>query len=391
MHIRIKQLADRYLGYLLIAAFLPITRLLGIVLKRNHSLEHRPENILFIKILGLGSLILTLESVSAIKRKYTDARLILLTDNNIANGIAPFKAFDEIWKIESDNPFSVLSKSFRFLFKSWRLKKLWVVDLEVYSKLTTVYSLLTFSINRFGFHLAPVFFRKYLNTHNVIFNQSVFLEDNYLRMAETVAGEIKKNKSPAQQQRKDEHLKPYIVLNNTCSDLAPTRKLPDPTFAEICQWVLEDTSYRLALLGTPKDKESLEKFIRETPALFSQTERIICFSGNNDFDAYYSFLSEQCACLVTIDSGPLHIARALGLPTVSVWGPTNPENYLKVLPEEKERHLYHYKQVSCSPCVHRFEKLPCGGDNFCMKTTEAGTVTAKIRSLLNHIKSQGSA
>src|SRR4051812_8613541 len=37
-----KQRIDKYIGYLLIGIFLPITRLLGILLKRDHKLHHPP-------------------------------------------------------------------------------------------------------------------------------------------------------------------------------------------------------------------------------------------------------------------------------------------------------------------------------------------------------------
>jgi ADP-heptose:LPS heptosyltransferase len=90
--------------------------------------------------------------------------------------------------------------------------------------------------------------------------------------------------------------------------------------------------------------------------------------------------------LVTIDSGPLHIARKLGLPTVSVWGPTNPGNYLKIHPGEEKRHLYHYEPVACSPCVHHFETLPCGGNNICMQKITAAAVIKNIETLLQQLK-----
>jgi ADP-heptose:LPS heptosyltransferase len=385
----VKQLADRYLGYLLIGFFLPITRLLGYSMKRDHTLTKPPQVILFIKILGLGSLIVSSEAIREIRRKYPNTKFILLTDTNIAEGIAPFKFFDEYWTITSGNVFSVLFRSLLFLIKSWRLKNMWVVDLEVYSKLTTVYALMTFALNRFGFYLSPVFFRKYLNTHNIHFDQSAFLADNYRSMAESIMNEKTLAQSLINRSRKNEAAKKFIALNNTCSDLAFVRKLPDSTFAEICQWLLENTSYELAILGAPKDNDKIRNFLAANSALDLKSERVTIIAGQYNFTTYYDFLSEQCACLITIDSGPLHMARLLGVPTVSVWGPTNPSSYLKILPEEKERHLYHYSNVHCAPCVHLTTKLPCGGDNFCMKTIGADIIIKKIKTLLVTLKSAG--
>ena len=385
-NIQLKRKADKYIGYFLFFLIVPLVRLLGILLKRNHQLNNPPKTILFIKLLGLGSLVISIPAIQEIRKKYPEAKLILLTDSNIRDGIAPFDLFDEFWPIKTSFIFITVIDSLRFIIKSWQIRKLWVVDLEVYSKLTTVYSLFTFAINRFGFLLSPVLFRKYLNTHNVLFNQSAFLGDNYLYMAEIITDGFIRLDSGKQNKRLHEYTKPFIALNNTCSELATVRKLPDGTFIFICEWIIQNTSYNIALLGSIVDRYSNNVLIDSNTILSVHKNRILNYAGSVIFEDYYNFLSEQCVCLITIDSGPLHIAKALGLPTLSIWGPTNPANYSKIQADEQIRHQYHYLKVQCSPCVHFHEKLPCGGNNFCMKNIEAEAIISKIETLLNHLK-----
>jgi ADP-heptose:LPS heptosyltransferase len=400
VQVRRKQKIDKYIGYLLIGFLLPFTRLLGITLRRDHSAKEAPRRILFIKLLGLGSLIVAADAIGELRQRYPGTRFILLTDANIAAGIAPFGLFDEIIAVETNKIGSTFAQMARFLLRSWRWRGLWVVDLEVYSKLTTVLALLTLARNRYGFYLPPVPFRKYLNTHNIAFDQSAFLGDNYRYMAGEMGGagwvevagrmgeERGRMATPFSAPREGERDKPYIILNNTCSGLANVRKLPDDTFAEICRWVLDHTSYRLALLGAPEDKEPISRFIWNDPVLFAKKDRVLNFAGAaGDFESYYRFLREKGVCLVTIDSGPLHIARKLGLPTISIWGPTNPANYLNVQPHEKHRHLSYYLGTPCSPCVHRHETLPCGGNNICMKNIPATAIIAKIEEVLYRLGS----
>src|SRR5882757_460618 len=207
MQIPRKRKLDKDLGYLLIGIFLPVTRLLGILLRRNHDIKDPPRQIVFIKLMGLGSLVVASDAIMALRKQLPGTRFILLTDSNIAEGIAPFQLFDEIWGCRSTRFFATLADAARFIVKSWKPGKLWVIDLEVYSKLTTVFALFTLAVNRFGFALSPVLFRKYLNTHNVPFSQSALLEDNYLRMARAVTGrEI--HESPPLKPGKDEYRKP---------------------------------------------------------------------------------------------------------------------------------------------------------------------------------------
>ena len=385
MQIRRKQKIDWYVGYLLIGLLLPFTRLLGVLLRRDHSIGVAPKRIVFIKLLGLGSLIVASDSIQAMRVRFPGTRLILLTDKNIADGIAPFQLFDEIYPINTER----LGLTFRgvtgFLLRAWSWRRLWVIDLEVYSKLTTVLALLTLARNRVGFYLSYVPFRRFLNTHNITFDQSVYLEDNYRYMARQVTGGDLPIFVPVTRQAELE--KPYIILNNTCSGLADVRKLPDRTFSEVVRWILEHTDYGVALLGMPDDRDAIDQLIGSEPDLRGRRERILNFAGMaEDFAAYYSFLRDKGVCLVTIDSGPLHIARKLGLPTVSIWGPTGPDNYLRIEPHEKERHLYYYLRSPCSPCVHHYETLPCGGNNFCMKNIPAAAIIAKLDELLRHLK-----
>jgi ADP-heptose:LPS heptosyltransferase len=379
---------DNYLGYCLIGLLLPVTRLLGIIMRRNHTVDQPPQHVLFIKLLGLGSLVVASDSIQAMRKKMPGTRFILLTDTNIAAGIEPFQIFDEIWTIDTSSLSITISTSLKYLIRSWQLKKLWVADLEVYSKLTTVYALLTMAQNRFGFHLKPVFFRKFLNTHNIPFKQAACLEDNYYRMASVITDAEIQPITALEPVRTNEWDKPYIIVNNTCSSLAPVRKLPDETVAIICNWILTRTHFRIAFLGTGNDKTAIDQFIDEHLPAYKQKGKLTNIAGALDFEAYYRFLADKGVCMVTIDSGPLHMARKLGLPTVSVWGPTNPASYIKIPAGQEKRHAFLYNKVACSPCVHQHTQLPCGGNNFCMKEIAADSIIEKLSTLLEHLQEE---
>jgi ADP-heptose:LPS heptosyltransferase len=46
-------------------------------------------------------------------------------------------------------------------------------------------------------------------------------------------------------------------------------------------------------------------------------------AGRTDLPAYCTRL-EQCSVLVTNDTGGMHLANALGVPLIGLFGPTNP-------------------------------------------------------------------
>lgn len=91
-------------------------------------------------------------------------------------------------------------------------------------------------------------------------------------------------------------------------------------------------------------------------------------------------LSEATAILsvadlvVSNDTGPAHIAAALGTKTLVIFGPTNP---LTTKPFTENAQII-YKKVECSPCMLR----SCPIDHRCMTRISAAEVFEKVQEFL---------
>jgi len=70
-------------------------------------------------------------------------------------------------------------------------------------------------------------------------------------------------------------------------------------------------------------------------------------------------LIKQCRLFITNDTGPMHIATAFGVPTVAIFGPTDP---LTTSPFGSGHELVRHP-VDCSPCLLR----ECPIDHRCMQ------------------------
>ena len=64
---------------------------------------------------------------------------------------------------------------------------------------------------------------------------------------------------------------------------------------------------------------------------------------------------QKCALLVSGDSGVLHIAAGLGVPTVSIFGPGRVEKWAP----QGEHHVVVTKRLTCSPCTMFGTTPPC--------------------------------
>lgn len=380
MNLKLKQWIDGRIGRALAAIHVILVRAIGLLLNRNHSIDKVPENILVIKMLGLGSVIMASDSIYSLKQKYPQAKLILMCGKGVAAGVQPLQLFDEIWIHDDSNIFKLVTSGIQLMFKSWKLKKLWVIDLEVYSVLTTLFSAYTLAINRFGFQLNKVHFRNYLNTHNVYFNQFITVTQNYQNLV-FAAGvkEIKPFKIKVEP-TEPINLKKYIAINNTCSDLGGNlRKLPDDLLKTVCEYLLNHTDYLLAFTGAPSDKAAIESFLQINLNTYKQ--RVLNIAGMHTFDAYYAFLQHNCKLMISIDSAPLHIAMKLGLPTYSLWGPIQPNQRFNFNKQSKHRH--YYLGTPCSPCIHLSDVVPCGGDNICMKQMSTSVICNNLIEMLH--------
>lgn len=87
---------------------------------------------------------------------------------------------------------------------------------------------------------------------------------------------------------------------------------------------------------------------------------------------------QRSALLVSGDSGVLHIAVGLGIPTVSLFGPGRA---MKWAPRG-EHHIVINKELSCSPCTTFGTTPPCPGGAQCMKEITVDEVFNAVMMLL---------
>ena len=78
-------------------------------------------------------------------------------------------------------------------------------------------------------------------------------------------------------------------------------------------------------------------------------ERVLDLTGQTTLPELVEWL-RACAVLVTNDSGPMHIAAALGTPVVALFGPTDPE---RTGPYRANGAVLQQMELDCVPCLAR--------------------------------------
>lgn len=111
---------------------------------------------------------------------------------------------------------------------------------------------------------------------------------------------------------------PYIAVHPGGDDSLAPRRWPLRHFARLLALLGRRKDYRIVLTGSPAERG----LAAEANALASGAAADL--SGRLDLRQLMAVL-ERCALFVSSDTGPLHIAHALGTPSVAVFGPSSPE------------------------------------------------------------------
>jgi len=364
MNLNFKKALDSLIGGGTLFFIKPIVRFLGLILKRDHSLIPQGD-IAVIKMLGGGSLVIALGALLAIKKNYPHRKLILITTPPIAPFAKTLNVFDEILILNDSGLLTLVKSSLTVLFKVFKIDT--VIDYEVHSKLTTLFSLFTCARNRIGFYRESVSERKYIITHPVFFNLFYGSWYFYEKISEKIGCVIPNENEIAQHFKESNGFvreeKNYICLGHGCSDLGLERMLSAQNWLVALKRENIEPGVELHFLGGPKEKIWADLIIKEVSDSFPNN-RFINLSGELKLNQSVEHLF-HAKRFIGIDSSLLHYSRLMGLPTKAFFGPTAPISLLKTFSYLTEEILY--KQVPCSPCIHASEKPPCNGDNKCIQ------------------------
>ncbi len=144
---------------------------------------------------------------------------------------------------------------------------------------------------------------------------------------------------------------PWLGLNPGAAFGTAKRWLPE-RFAAVAELVSRRTGTKVAIVGGPAERPLAEAIAGAMRA----PVRVLC--GETTLPELVGVLS-HLRLLVTNDSGPMHVAAALGIPLLAVFGSTD---WRETAPVGARARLLR-EPVECAPCLLR----ECPIDHRCMR------------------------
>lgn len=151
----------------------------------------------------------------------------------------------------------------------------------------------------------------------------------------------------------------------------PTKLWFEDRFAQVAN-ELNAAELKVIFSGGPKDAPALDRIAEH---LMSPMIRTNGRGGLKILAAIY----ERANVLVSTDTGPMHIAAAVGTPVVAIFGPTSPQ---RTGPYGDE-HVVLQAGVSCSPCFSKKCVTQDLEPMACMKRISPNAVVAAVQQLLD--------
>lgn len=375
---------DRYAGWFACRVLRLLVIIVGKILRINHKLDKPFKRVVVCKFKGMGSIIQASALLKSLRLMYPEAEIVFVSTSANLAVTEGYKTFiNRSLLINDKGLFSLVKSTFSMLLNLWRFKPEVYIDLEVYSNFSSLVCTLSMAQNRIGFYKSDKDYRSGLYTHLIYYNIKAPLSEIYLQTARLLgsAGIYTKLTPPDLPVNRIEEIcqalgikGSYIIINPNASDLRLERRWTKQAFQEfIRSFKQRHPELAIVLIGSAAERD----YVNTVYSPFSEDASVINVAGKTSV-ADVLTLIKGAACILTNDTGPLHLALALEKPVVGLFGPCSPDQY-----GQMERCIPIYKNVYCSPCVHEFAVPPCRGNNTCMQLIEVNEVLNACQNALD--------
>ncbi len=332
------------------------------------------KTILLLRHDRIGDMVLSTPLFKALKEKFSGAKIIVLASERNKEVIGNNPYVDEI----------LIFKGLRQFLKDLKNRR---IDLAIdlfctYTMREAFLAFISGAKYRLGFHEAgrEVFF----NVRGVAILPSTHMMNQLCRLAACLGIYIQEFEPQIFLKEEEIHssIDFYKAKGAAGSTLKvaihpgafyPSQRWPVENFKEVALEIIEKYGAKIFVFGDEKEADILKKIKAGVPS-----DQIETCSGVS-LREFMSLLS-QCQLLICNNSGPLHIAAALKIPTVSTSGPTDEALWKPV----GENHIVLKKDLPCIPC----QKSVCEGQE-CLKLITVLDVMAAVDKQVKRFQEAG--
>ncbi|MEO5569711.1 MAG: glycosyltransferase family 9 protein [Bacteroidia bacterium] len=175
----------------------------------------------------------------------------------------------------------------------------------------------------------------------------------------------KENKDAALQFLEKNSIRNFAVFHTGARKLL--RRLPGEKFGATAKYLKEKYQFDIVFVGTDDELEDIKK-IQEQISFPTYI-----FSGYSLLD--FAALSSKASLMIGNESGPMHLAAAVNIPVIGLFGPGEPHVFS---PFGRKTTFIHHK-LECNPCDQIHCKHP---ELTCMQRIAIEEIVQKVEEIL---------
>lgn len=158
-----------------------------------------------------------------------------------------------------------------------------------------------------------------------------------------------------------------LVGLNPGAAFGPAKRWPAERWAQLADRLISESGVTALIFGSPSEiplAEQIQAYMKE---------RAVLLAGRTDLQSLEALIA-SVDLFITNDSGPMHLAAALDVPQIALFGSTDD---VATGPFSQRARVIH-KHVECSPCLRR----TCPIDLRCFTRISVDEVAAAAREML---------
>ncbi len=326
--------------------------------------DSQPQRILVMRYRFIGDTLLTVPFLRNLRTAYPDAQIDMLVGPNSGEVLTycPYINeliyFDTTRKHRYENQ-TAKKKSFWHYVKLLRNRQYDTAFVLKRSLSSAFLAFLSGIPTRIGFNTEG---RRFLLTHPVSYQPDQPEIESFLDLLRAVhvpvsGTELESWWSPTEESKAATLITPYrtrknILLHLTSSNSA--KQWPDASAAQLAQWLLTNPERELHCVGAASDAPVYEALTKELPDALQP--RLHNWCGQLSLLESMAFLKKMDG-VIGVDSGTLHMAAAVGVPVIALFGPMDERKW------QPPGSVAVTANVACRPCNL---KVPCHYHYQCM-------------------------
>ena len=400
LNIKFQRAVDRYAGVPICALFSLVERLRK-MLGGAHAAP-APRRILIILLSEMGSLVLAHPMFMRLKQQYPDAALhaLLFSKNREVLDLLQVMPPQHVLTISDHSLGAFVRDSLKALYVMRSLRFDVVLDCELFSRVSSIFSYLSGAPLRVGFHrhTQEGLYRGSFINRPLLYNPYRHLSQQLLAMVPAITStaiplvkstpvdqvlqaprvdfpQEELNQATARLQNDFPALKDRkLVLVYPGGGILPLRAWPLENYRRICASLLQD-GYAVGVIGLHADKPLAQDIVAHCTS-----PQCVDLTGYTHSVRHLLALFHHAALLITNDGGPGQFAALTPIPSLVFFGPETPMLYGSLA---RNSHSF-FLGLPCSPCLtaYNHRASPCDGDNQCLKQITPERVLAKAREVL---------